>query len=121
VIRSTSLRLQHQRIICARASSLAADTSMDDSGLMPTKAEGAEDASYSLTDEMKDCRSMLDIAEVVQEEAADMSPAEVSLALYRIAYLSRSAGKEGPCRLEICTAEYVRCPYGSSSHQRAMK
>lgn len=72
---------------------------MDDSVLISEEGGGAEDASYSLIDEMKGCQSMLDIIEVVQEEAADMSPAEVSLALYRVAYLSRSARREGALSL----------------------
>lgn len=48
-----------------------------------------------LLSELKECDTVDDLLEVVTDEAASMSPEEVSFALYRIAYMARSLSQKG--------------------------
>lgn len=84
---------RHGRLV-AQASSLAADAATDDSAFMED-APRTEDGTAALKDEMKGCRSMQEIVDVIQDEAVEMSAEEVALALYRIGYLSKVASKKG--------------------------
>lgn len=87
---------------------MAADAATDNSAFVDN-ASRTEDGAGALMDEMRGCRSMQDIVEVIQDEAANMSPPEVSLALYRIGYLSSRASKTGMATTCNCYMSSVRC------------
>lgn len=84
---------EHCRLV-PHASSIAADAAVDDSALVD-EARRTEDGTIDLMEEMRGCRSIHEIVEVVQDEAANMSINDVTLALYRIGYLSMKASRAG--------------------------
>jgi hypothetical protein len=73
---------------------LAADYVADNSVFLDGTPR-TEDGSGALVNEMKSCRSMQDIVEVIQDEAVDMTAPEVALAIYRLGYLSKDASRQG--------------------------
>lgn len=56
-----------------------------------TDADDLDDLMF----ELKECKTVADVLEVVTDEAASMSPEEVSFALYRLAYMARSLSNKG--------------------------
>lgn len=78
----------------AHASSIAADAVVDDSALVDD-APRTEDGTGALMDEMRGCKSMHEIMEMIQDADADMSASDVALALYRVAYLSKRSSRAG--------------------------
>ena len=82
------------------AGCLAAAT---DAGAALDDVLGADDvaADNDLNDlvlELKECKTVEDVLEVATDEAANMSPEEVSFALYRVAYMARSLSNQGTQR-----------------------
>lgn len=66
---------------------------------MDDETDAADDAAdcdlNDLVHELKECKTVEDVLEVVTDEAANMSPDEVSFALYRVAYMARSLSNKG--------------------------
>lgn len=87
--------MQRNRRLLPHASSIAAGDAATDDTLFTGNAPRTEDGTDTLLEEMKECRTVNDIVEVIQDEAASMSAAEVALGLYRLGYLSKNASRKG--------------------------
>eukprot|EP00892_Ulva_mutabilis_P012580 jgi/Ulvmu1/9695/UM055_0033.1 len=66
---------------------------LEDSDALDDETDVGDDAAdgdlNDLVLELKDCKTVQDVLEVVTDEVVNMSPEEVSFALYRVAYMAR--------------------------------
>lgn len=55
----------------------------------------SDEAQATLSEEMKSCHTMQDVVDVVEDEVAAVTAADVAVALYKLAYLSKSSSLAG--------------------------